>query len=137
MLGITEEEWALLVKTTGRIRDIQNLTFSCKTGSREFRPFQAFADVVKNARSLHKLEIHLDGRTFPNDSSGLTALANALREDTALREITLLDYPSLPCSLHSGLALCSYPANNAASLASRSLLSLGLLPKAKFPKHEV
>jgi hypothetical protein len=90
-LGITEEEWALLVKTTGRIRDIQNLTLCCRAGSREFCPFQAVADAVTNAHILCKVIICLDGQTFPGHSSGLTALANALREHTALREFAWFD----------------------------------------------
>jgi hypothetical protein len=91
-LDISEEEWALLVKTLGRIKGIHTLTFSCKADSRDFCPFQTVADAVKNARSLRKLEIELWGRTFPGDSSGLTALANALREHTALQDFTWIDY---------------------------------------------
>jgi hypothetical protein len=113
-LGITEEEWALLVKTSGRIRDIQNLTFLCSAGSCEFRPCQTVADAVKNARSLHKLEIKLWGQNFPGDSSGPTALANALREHTALREFTWFDYVSrlqgAPVDLSLDLVLQALPA---------------------------
>jgi hypothetical protein len=90
-LVITEAEWVLLVNTIGRIRNIQNLTFSCSAGFRDFRPFQAFADAVNNARSLRELKIDLWDQNFPGDSSGLTALANALREHTALRVFTWFD----------------------------------------------
>jgi hypothetical protein len=85
-LGLTEDEWVLLLKTTGRIRDIQNLTLGCSAGSRHFRPFQAVADAVENAQSLCRLEIRLEGETFPGDPSGLIALANALQEHTTLQE---------------------------------------------------
>jgi hypothetical protein len=62
-LGISEDEWVLLVKALGRIRDIQTLCLCCRAGSRDLCPFQAFADALKNARSLHKLKIHLYGAT--------------------------------------------------------------------------
>jgi hypothetical protein len=91
-LGITEEEWGLLVKTTGRIKGIHTLALECTAFSRDFCPLQTFADAVKNARSLRKLRIGLYGQSFLEDSSGLTALANALREHTALREFTWFDY---------------------------------------------
>jgi hypothetical protein len=93
-LGITEDEWVLLVRTIGRIRDIHNLWFCCRFGSRVFRPFLAFADAVRSAQSLYKLRIRIEGRTFPRDSSGLTALANALREHTALQEFRWFDFAS-------------------------------------------
>jgi hypothetical protein len=113
-LGITEEEWALLVKTTGRIRDIKSLRLLCKTDSREFCPLQTVADAVKNARSLRKLEIDLWALTFPEDSSGLTALANALREHTALREFTWFDdvfrLQAAPVDLSPDLMLRALPA---------------------------
>jgi hypothetical protein len=113
-LDITEEEWALLVKTTGRIRDIQNLTLCCRAGSREFCPLQTVADALNNARSLHKLEIHLWGQNFPGDSSGTTALANALREHTPLREFTWLDdfsrLQAAPVDLSADLVLRALPA---------------------------
>jgi hypothetical protein len=90
-LGIAEDEWVLLVKTLGGIKDIQNLTLYCRAGSRDFHPFQALADAVKNAQSLCKLAILLDGETFPRDSSGLAALARALREHKALEEFEWVD----------------------------------------------
>jgi hypothetical protein len=86
-LGITEDEWALLVSTTGRIRDTQNLTLWCETGSHDFR---AVANALKNARSLHKLKLYLLGQHFPGGSSGLTALANALFESTRLAGIQVV-----------------------------------------------
>jgi hypothetical protein len=67
-LGIAEDEWVLLVKTIGRIRDVRYLNFSCTHGSRDFHPFQAVADAVNSAHSLRTfkatvkpiLEIHQD-----------------------------------------------------------------------------
>jgi hypothetical protein len=91
-LCITEDEWVLLIQTIGRIRDIDNIRFWCQAGSRSFRPFQAVADAVNAAGSLSWLRIRVDGRTFPDDSSGLTALANALREHTALQEFRWFDF---------------------------------------------
>jgi hypothetical protein len=93
-LGISEDQWVLLVKTIGRIRDIQSLSIRYTAGSRDFRPFQAVTDAVKNARSLCKLIIALDDQTLPRDSSGLTALANALREHAALQEFRWIDFNS-------------------------------------------
>jgi hypothetical protein len=87
-LCITEDEWVLLLKTTGRIRDIQNLTLGCSAGSRHFRPFQAIADAVENAQSLRKLEIYIEGKTLLRNSSGIIAIANALRGHPALQEFT-------------------------------------------------
>jgi hypothetical protein len=89
-LGITEDEWVLLVKTLGSIKDIQNLSLNCKPGSRDFHLFQAVADAVKKAHLLRKLVITL-GATFPRDPSGLAALANALREHTVLQEFGWFD----------------------------------------------
>jgi hypothetical protein len=62
-------------------------------GSLDFHPFQAFADAVNNAHSLSKLVI-FPHCTFPIDPSGLTALANALREHTALQDFTWIDFGS-------------------------------------------
>jgi hypothetical protein len=91
-LGITEEEWVLLVKTLGRIRYIHMLTLWCSAGSRDFHPFQAVADAVNNARLLRKLVIAiLEDDTFPRDPPGLTALANTLREHTALQRFGWVD----------------------------------------------
>jgi hypothetical protein len=60
MLGITEDEWVLLVKTVGIIKCIDDLTLLCEAGSRDYHPFQAIAEAVKSARSLRKLAISLD-----------------------------------------------------------------------------
>jgi hypothetical protein len=92
-LGITEDEWVLLVKTLGSIKDIQNLVFYCAPCSRDFHPFQAVAEAVHRAHSLHVLAISLPVgvESFPRDSSGLTALANALRGHTALQAFVWLD----------------------------------------------
>jgi hypothetical protein len=84
-LGISEDEWVLLVKTLGSIKGIQNLRFNCVSGSHNFHPFQAFADAVNNAQLLRKLIFVLDPESFSRDPSGLTALANALREHAALK----------------------------------------------------
>jgi hypothetical protein len=93
-LGIKEDEWILLVKTLSRIKSIQNLRFNCVSGSRNFRPFQAFADAVSNAQSLRKLIFVLDPETFSRDPSGLTALASALREHTALKIFSWSEFGS-------------------------------------------
>jgi hypothetical protein len=90
-LGISEDEWVLLVKTIGSISDIEDLTLCCIAGSRDFHPFQAFADAVKNARSLCKLIVGLGGETIPIDSSGLNALASALRKHTVLEKFSLIE----------------------------------------------
>jgi hypothetical protein len=95
-LGITEDEWVLLVKKLGSINDIQNLLLCCIAGSRDFHPFQAIADAVNNAKSLRELAIAIEGETVPRDPSGLAALANALREHTALQEFTWADWCPLP-----------------------------------------
>jgi hypothetical protein len=94
IIGITEDEWVLLVKALGSIKGIVGLSFVCKSGSRDFHPFQAVADAVNNARSLFELDVRIHGETFPRDSSGLAALANALREHMALEEFAWYDYIS-------------------------------------------
>jgi hypothetical protein len=113
-LGITEDEWVLLVKTLGRIRDIDNLRFWCKAGSRDFHPFQAVAQAVNNARSLHKLAFSLNCPPFPRDSSGLTALTSALREHSTLQEFMWFDsvsrMESAPQDLSPDLMLRALPA---------------------------
>jgi hypothetical protein len=88
---MTEDDWVLLVQTLGRITDIQNLTLHCSSGSRDFHPFQAVADAVNNAHSLRALYFALGSVTFPGDSSGLIALANALREHTNLQVFGWID----------------------------------------------
>jgi hypothetical protein len=94
-LGISEDQWVLLVEALGRIKDIQHLKFFCTPGSRDFHPFQAVADAVSNAHSLRKLEVdHL--AFFSRYQTGAAALANALREHTALQELTWFDYGSQP-----------------------------------------
>jgi hypothetical protein len=91
-LGITEDEWVLLLKTLGSIRDIRSLKLSCLHNSRNFDPFQTLAEAVNNAHSLRELQIVQQSRMFPRDSSGLTALANALQEHTTLEKFTWLDW---------------------------------------------
>jgi hypothetical protein len=92
--GITEDEWVLLIKTLGRIRDLDHLRLNCSAGSHNFHPFQVVADAVSNAQSLRKLRIFQVDEMFPRYSSGPTALASALREHTALQELTWLDLGS-------------------------------------------
>jgi hypothetical protein len=91
-LGITEDEWVLLIKTIAIIADIHTLKLTCETGSGDFHPFQAVADAVKSAQSLCKLEVVHHKSSLPRDPSGLTALANALRERRALQEFTWFDW---------------------------------------------
>jgi hypothetical protein len=91
-LGIAEDEWVLLVKTLGSIKDIHTLALYCDPGSRNFRPFQAVADTVNNAQSLCKIRIGLHSETLPRDALGLTALATALRENTGLQEFRLINW---------------------------------------------
>jgi hypothetical protein len=90
-LGITENEWVLLVHTIGRINDIQILQFYCTHGSRAFQPFQAVADAVNDARSLREVRVLLGSENFPEDSSGLTAFADAVREHTVLQKFKWFD----------------------------------------------
>jgi hypothetical protein len=52
-LGLSDDEWVLLVETLGRIRDIENLEFNIVSGSRDFHPFQTIADALNNAQSLY------------------------------------------------------------------------------------
>jgi hypothetical protein len=94
-VGIAEDEWVLLVKTLGSINDIHHLTLYCTHGSRDFHPFQALADAVNSAHSLHQLRVDLQGETVPRDPSGMIALANALREHTALQEFSFYDWSPL------------------------------------------
>jgi hypothetical protein len=92
VLGITEDEWVLLVKALGRIRDIRFLNLCCESDSRDFDPFQTIAEAVNSARSLYKLRVSQQSQTFPRDPSGLLALANTLREHATLEEFTWLDW---------------------------------------------
>jgi tetratricopeptide (TPR) repeat protein len=86
-LSISEDEWVLLVKTLGRIKDIDDLSFYCSPGSsRDFHPFQAVAEALNSARSsLRKLSMCLESATFVEDPSGQVSLANALQEQTCLQ----------------------------------------------------
>jgi hypothetical protein len=47
-LGISEDDWVLLVKTLGSIKGIRVLNLYCRAGSLDFHPFQAVADAVKS-----------------------------------------------------------------------------------------
>jgi hypothetical protein len=62
-----------------KIKGIRNLRLWCTHGSRDFHPFQAVAEAVNSAYSLREVILGVDGASFLRDSSGLTALANALR----------------------------------------------------------
>jgi hypothetical protein len=88
-LGI--DEWVLLVKSIGRIKCIGALTLWFD--SHNLHAFQAVADAVNSAHSLHTLQLIFVVRseTFPRDLSGLTALVNALGEHTGLRNFTWID----------------------------------------------
>jgi hypothetical protein len=88
LLSISEDQWVLLVKALGRIKDIQYLELCCKPGSRDFHPFQAVADAVKNAHSLCTLKVPVHLGSSAGDPSGPIALANALREHTALQKFS-------------------------------------------------
>jgi hypothetical protein len=110
-LGITEDEWVLLIKTLGSIRNIHRLEICCKPGSRSFHPFQAIADALNNARSLFELKIGVEVFTFPRDPSGLIALANAVRENTSLENFTWIDWcPRAPWDVTSDPVLRALPA---------------------------
>ncbi len=88
LLSIAEDQWVLLVTALGRIEDIQQLDFSCKSDSHDFHPFRAVADAANNAHSLCKLTVLTYLGSLNSCQSGLIALANALREHTALQEFT-------------------------------------------------
>jgi hypothetical protein len=112
LLSISEDQWVLLVKALGKVKNIQHLEFSCKPGSRGFHPFQAVADAVYNAHSLCTLEVAVEFGSFPRDPSGLAALANALREHTSLQEFTWFDFgsPRTPRDLSPDPVLRALPA---------------------------
>ncbi len=84
--GVSEDEWVLLMTTLGRIKGIQKLSLNNVSGSREFHPFQAIANAVNHARSLHTLVVTKGNETSSRDPSGMIALANALREHTTLED---------------------------------------------------
>jgi hypothetical protein len=86
-LNISEDEWVLLLKALGNIKDIQRLEFH-RLGSQNFHPFQAVADFVNKAQSLCDLSIDLCSEPFPINPSGLAALVNALREHATLKVFT-------------------------------------------------
>jgi hypothetical protein len=95
-LGIAEDEWVLLVKAIGRIKGIDDLKLHCTPGSRDFQPFQAVACAVKNAQSLRKLRVVVEGETFLSDQSGLIALTSALRGHTTLHTFVWAEFGSRP-----------------------------------------
>jgi hypothetical protein len=106
-LGISEDEWVLLVKTLGSIKGIEDLELHCISGSRDFHSFQAVANALNNAQSLRKLEIYIESETFPGDSQGLAALANALREHTVLQEFACIDFSHVQLQAAQNTALNS------------------------------
>jgi hypothetical protein len=93
-LGISEDEWVLLVEALGSMKGIESLKMRCRPGSHDFRPFHAVAEAVDNAHSLRQLELVINDNTFPRDPFGLISLANSLREHTALQEFTWADFCS-------------------------------------------
>jgi hypothetical protein len=82
-MGFTEDEWVLLVQTLGCIAGIQNMCFIIDHVS-YYYSFQAISDAVNSAHSLHTLSISLNQLIIPGDPSGLTVLANALRQHPVL-----------------------------------------------------
>jgi hypothetical protein len=91
-LRITEDEWVLLLKALGRIKDIQHFEFFCQPGSSKFHHFQVVADAVNNAHSLCKLKVAVRSGSFTsNYPSGLIALTNSIREHRGLHEFTWSD----------------------------------------------
>jgi hypothetical protein len=99
-LSISEDEWVLLVKTTGRIKSIRHLLFCIHS-----REFLTVAEAVNSARSLCKLALVQKGNLLPRDPIGLIILANALREHPTLEEFTWVDwfFPRVPRDLPSTL----------------------------------
>jgi hypothetical protein len=69
-------------KTLGSIKGIRKLRLYYSHGSRDFHPFQAVTDALKNTHSLRVLGVGLRSYTFRRDPSGLTALSNDLGEHT-------------------------------------------------------
>jgi hypothetical protein len=92
LLGISKDQWVLLVKTIGNIKGIEELGLHYLHGSRDFDPFQTVAEALNNAQSLCKLVISPGNASFPGDPAGLIALANALREHTTLRELRWIEH---------------------------------------------
>jgi hypothetical protein len=118
-LGISEEEWVLLIMAIGRIKDIQNLSLYCMPGSHDFRPFEAVADAVNNAHTIRKLTMCFFPSVPPElialaDSSGMIALANALQQLTALQDFTWCDLGSwreaVPRDFSADIILRALPA---------------------------
>jgi hypothetical protein len=95
-LSITEDEWVRLVNSLGSIKGIQHLGLFCGDGSLNFHPVQALATAVNNARSLRKLDVTALGDPRHVDQLGIVALANALRQHTALQDFTSYDFLSPP-----------------------------------------
>jgi hypothetical protein len=120
-LGISEDEWVLLVKAIGRVKGIRHLVFfNCS------REFLTVAEAVNSAHSLRELIIIQQGHPLPRDSVGLTELANALREHTTLKEFKwfgLFSAPvprDLPSSLDTVLrALSTCPNLRKASIMTK------------------
>jgi hypothetical protein len=94
-VGLTEDEWVRLIKTLGSIKDIHRLNLYRSRGSRDFHPFQAVADAVSNAQSVHVLGVTAPRESLHLNQSGIVALAAALRQHTALQEFSWNDLYSL------------------------------------------
>jgi hypothetical protein len=136
-LGISEDEWVLLVKTIGSIKGIEHLQLWCAPGSRDFHPFQAAAEAVNNAHSLCKLSIHV---AFPGDPLGLSALANALREHKVLQEFIWADLCARPEAAqiaavdHVVRALPACPHLRSVNIVTKSASAGAITNLLKLPK---
>jgi hypothetical protein len=97
-LDITEEEWMVLVQTLGCITGIKNLLLWFSFSDHAFRdshPFQAIADAVNSAHSLCILTIVMNEKIGLQHPTGITALANALRQHPVLNKFHWLDLGSM------------------------------------------
>jgi hypothetical protein len=70
-LGITQDEWVLLVKTLGSIKGITDLRVHCDSGSQKIDPFQVVADAVNDAQPLCRLGLLRIHGALPRDPQGL------------------------------------------------------------------
>jgi hypothetical protein len=91
ILQLGSDEWVLLVKSIGRIKCIDSLTLWLDADSHNFHAFQAVADAVNSAHSLRSLRLFVRGETSPRDFPRVSALANALREHTGLRNFLWIE----------------------------------------------
>jgi hypothetical protein len=73
-------------KTLGNIKRYSASDLEVHAGSRVSSFLAEIAD-AKECTITCKLRIHVHGRTFPRDSSGLAALADALREHLCIQMV--------------------------------------------------